>query len=196
MIENPVNGRAVIRQEYNSMVVEIPAKRHWAHILFMMVWLGGWAVGEYFAVNTLLSSDGPLFANAFILFWLVGWTFGGGVAFYTVLWQLIGREIISVESGLLTIKRSVFGLGSTRKFETGSIKNMHVIPDQEISIPGIYNKKLSGRQGGKIRFDYGMKTIRFGMDIEEPEANMIIDRLRQNGYLRSENFNSDKERQY
>ncbi len=188
MIENPSNGRAVINQDYNSVVVEIPAKKNWAQMLFMMVWLCGWAVGEYFAVNTLLSSNAPLFANAFILFWLAGWTFGGGLAFYTVLWQLMGREIIIAESGMLTIQRTVFGLGGKRQFETGSIKDMHFNPDQEVSLPGISHKKVSGRQGGKIRFDYGMKTIRFGMSIEEPEAKMIINRLRQSGYLRSENF--------
>ncbi len=196
MIENSSNGRSVINQEYNSLSIEIPAKRNWAQMLFMMVWLGGWGVGEYFALQTLLTSNSPLFANAFILFWLIGWTFAGGFAFYTILWQLMGREIVIAQSGKLTIQRTVFGLGGKRKFETGSIKNMQIIPGYAVGIPDSNNKKGVGRQGGKIRFDYDTKSIRFGMDIGDREAKMIIDRLRQSGYLRSDNFISDNDNSY
>ncbi len=196
MIENPSNGRVVIHQEYNSLSIEIPAKKHWAQILFFMIWLGGWAVGEYFALNTLLSSNAPLVANAFIIFWLIGWTFGGGIAFYTILWQLFGREIIIAKSGQLAIQRTVFGFEGKRRFETGSITNMQIVPDHAVGIPDSNNKKGLGRQGGKIRFDNETKSIRFGMDIGDREAKMIIDRLRQSGYLRSENFISENDKLY
>ena len=196
MIENPGSGGVVIRQEYNSTVVEIPAKRHWTVILFMMVWLAGWAFGEFSALTELLSFEGPMFANAFIIFWLIGWTFGGGFAFYTILWQLIGKEIIRMEMGKLIIKKSIAGIGRKKEYEADSIKNMQVILDAESSIPGKYNKKAAGRQARKIMFDYGNKIIRFGIGIDEAEAQMVFDRLRQSGWLRSENFTSENDRTY
>lgn len=47
--------------------------------LFLLFWLGGWAVGWVTAVSSLLNSVEP-----FLLFWLLGWTLGGVFAFYMI----------------------------------------------------------------------------------------------------------------
>ncbi len=195
MIENPVSGRAVIKQEYDSISVEIPAKKNWFLIVFMTFWLGGWAMGEYSAIKAILSMEAPLFANAFLLFWLMGWTIGGGFAFYSVLWQLIGREIIRIESGFLTIGKSAAGIGKKKEYEINLIKNIDIMPGPHVR--GVQFKgKIPGFTGSRIKFDYEKKTIYFARDIDEAEAQMIINRFRQSPYLRSENFASDKSSSY
>jgi len=185
-------GRISVRREYGGTVIEIAARKNWPMILFMTVWLCGWAVGEYFALQTLLSSDAPIYANAFIIFWLLGWTIGGGFAFYTVLRQLFGREILTVESGVLTLRRTVSGLGGKREFETGRIKNIMIIPDHAVGIRKMEGKKIPGRLGGRIKFDYDEKSIRFGMSLSTEEAATVVEGLRRSGWIRSMAFESEE----
>lgn len=195
MIENPVNGRAVIDQDYDSLSINIPSRKNWFSMIFITAWLGGWAMGEYSAIKAILSTDAPLFANAFLLFWLIGWTIGGSLALFSVLWQLIGKEYIRVESGFLTIGKIAAGIGRTKKYEISSIKNMDINPGPQIS--GVQFKgKIPGVTGSKIKFNYGKKTIYFASDAGEAEVEMIMDRLRGSGWLRSENFASENDRAY
>jgi len=39
-----------------------------------------------------------------------------------------------------------------------------------------------GLTGGKLRFDYGMKTIKFGIGLDEAEARYLIQEITKNGY--------------
>lgn len=124
MIEKPANGRATIGQSFNSLNISIPSKKKWFVILFMMVWMIGWFFGEIFAITKIFGSDTPLFANAFLLVWLTGWTLGGLFALYTISWLLFGQELISAENGLLTIQRSIKGIGRKKVYDIKSIKNI------------------------------------------------------------------------
>ncbi len=50
--------------------------------LFLLAWLGGWAVGFIDTVWKLSSGGAPREARAFLAFWLVGWTLGGAMVMY------------------------------------------------------------------------------------------------------------------
>ncbi len=41
---------------------------------------------------------------------------------------------------------------------------------------------------GTIRFEYGFKTIKFANDMDQAEANHILETFRSSGYLNSANF--------
>ncbi len=193
MIENLSNGRAIIKQDFSVLSIEIPSRKNGFVIIFMIAWLGGWAVGEYFAVTTILHSDTPLFAHVFILFWLLGWTAGGAFVVYTILWQLMGREIITVEWNKMTIEKSVFGIGRKRIYEIRSIKNLDINPIQEKRIWRTNNNRNGyAMKSGKIQFDYGMKTIKFANDVDAAEAKMILEKLKANTNFNDENFALEK----
>lgn len=189
MIEKPPKGRAIISQDFNSLNIEIPSKKNWFIIIFMMVWMVGWVMGETFAVVEIFHSDTPLFANAFLLFWLVGWTVGGAFVLYTISWQLIGRETINIQRGILNVGKSVIGIGRKKRYDIQSIKNLDINPIHDLGIWGDnFKRNMFAMKGGKIKFDYGMKIIKFANDIDEAEARMIIEKLKINPYLREDNF--------
>src|SRR6201985_1450701 len=102
-MEIPYKGRSPIQDNITDLQIIIPAKRNWFIILFLGAWLGGWFVGEVVAFRM----EGGFFSgkgipNLFVLFWLIGWTVGGFFAFRISLWNLIGKEIITVGQGGLT----------------------------------------------------------------------------------------------
>lgn len=72
--------------------------------LFLLVWLGGWAAGEYFVLTELISGTGPTGVKAFMLFWLAGWTIGGFFAMAQAyrIFAPPKPETISLDAGGMT----------------------------------------------------------------------------------------------
>ncbi len=188
MIERPKSGRAIIKQDFNRLSIEIPAKQNWFVIIFLCIWLCGWYMGEVNAISMLSATDTTLLANAFTVFWLTGWTVGGLWVFTTLLWTLSGKEIISVQGPVLTIQQVVFGIGRKKQYDIQSIKNIKVIsqPDE-----GAWDNSKSAsfmNSTGIIQFDYGMKNISFSRSIDEVEGRMIVEKLKANSNFNKDNF--------
>jgi hypothetical protein len=66
----------------------------------------------------------------------------------------------------LVIKQERFGFHRSKRYELFVIENFRIAPPSS-----------DKRDSGRISFDYGEFTIRFGNDIEEAEAKQIIERL-------------------
>ncbi|RSZ38273.1 MULTISPECIES: hypothetical protein [unclassified Variovorax] len=155
----------------------VPARKHWLFLLFMCVWLTGWCFGEFTAANQLLhprrhGTD----ERWFLTLWLAGWTVGGAWAFFCVLWQLFGRELISVEEGSLVHRVEIWGLGRTRAYAIHAISRLRVV---EFSFDFFRNQRaamppLFGAGMGPIAFDYGQRSFRIAPSLDEAEARSLI----------------------
>ena len=189
MIETPSNGRAKIFKNGNSIEFQIPAKKNWFIIIFLTAWLGGWFMGETFAIGELFNSDTPVFANAFLLFWLTGWTVGGLFAITILLWSIAGQEIIKIENGILEIGRQIFSLKRIKKYQITELRHLSINPTADNDVWGMgYQRNLFGLKGGVLKFDYGLKTLKFGGGIDEAEGRLIIETLKLNPNFKETNF--------
>ena len=135
----------------------------------MPILLCGWCLGEVFAIREVLSGRGV----PFLYLWLAGWTFGGGFAAANWLWMIVGREQVKLDSTKLGIRREIGGIGHTRSFDTSEIRNLRCLP----AAYRYYRNSFTSP--GKIAFDYGAKTYRFGVGIDEAEANDLIRQLKE-----------------
>ena len=181
-------NRATINLNFNSLDIEIPAKKNWFVIIFMIFWLSGWTVGEGSAIHQVFNSGTPLTQNTFILIWLLAWTFGGAFAIYTLLWQLIGKEKISIGRNTMTVERLLWMVGSKRVYEIHRIKNLMVNQLPKISFGGKNFNYGNNNRIGRIKFDYNRKTITFASNIDETEAQAIINRLKRYSSFSEKNF--------
>jgi hypothetical protein len=185
------NGRAIFEDTFQGIQITIPAKRNLFIMLFFSVWLCGWVDGELSGLGSLVGvGNGMGDANFFLLFWLVGWSLGGFVVINILIWYLIGKEIITIgngeisieKKGLLFFKKKIYDLNQVKKFRVQEDFNL------KSSFIGRRNVVTAYANTGAIRFDYGMKTIKFGMEIEEVEANFMLQRLKKSGVLTANYF--------
>lgn len=187
MIEKPFPGRARIEHDGFSMKITIPSKKNWFIILFLSAWMGGWYFGESSAIKDVLNTEN-IFADGFMLFWLAGWTIGGLFAIIAPLWTLFGCEYITIEKPVFKIEKGLMNYGIIKKsYDLSMIKNLELSPESDTN--SIFGSKKNinefwGLTGGKLRFDYGMKTIKFGIGIDEAEARHLIEELISKGYYR------------
>ena len=170
--------RSYVDDSPMGFTIVVPARKQWFSILFLLVWLGGWTMGEISALRVVFGPGVPGGPTAFLIFWLCGWTFGGLFVVYSLLWMLAGSERITVSSGALTIRKQVFGFGREKAFELGEISELRVNRDRGRSSRASGGLTLPDIGGmGSVAFDYGAKTVRFAAGIDEAEAALIVNDL-------------------
>ncbi len=161
-----------------GLEIVIPAQRNLVVILFLGVWLAGWVVGELTTLADFLKGD-PKRPEGFVLLWLALWTVGGVFAAYLWLWMLVGKERILMGTSALRLKRDVLGLGPTTTYDLFRVYNLRVATKPVSPRDTAVTPRLASLIGGLIAFEYQGKTIRFGAALDEAEAQMIVERMRQ-----------------
>jgi len=161
-----------------GLEIVIPASRNLFVAVFLGVWLIAWSIGEMNVLTQVLSGRmGP--PGPVLLLWLLFWTAAGLVALYVWLWRLAGKERILMGTSTLRMKRDILGFGRTRVYDLRKISRLHVVLPSVGSVNHDVAARLSGLAGGAIEFEYERWAIRFGFSIDETEARMVVERMRQ-----------------
>jgi hypothetical protein len=167
-----------LAETMQGLTASIPARRNWFVLLFMCAWLGGWVLGEVSAITRISNptGDGP---KEFLAVWLIGWTLGGGWVLACVVWQLFGREVITIAAGELIYRVEALGLGRSRSFTSYQISRVRVVDFSSMPFSRQWNMvpPLFGAGYGPIAFDYGARTYRLGSSLDEAGARQLLIRL-------------------
>lgn len=178
MLVEPQAARFQIENTSDGFRAVIPAQRNWFAILFLIVWMGGWAFGEITVLRQLTNPNEKT-PMAFLSFWLAFWTLGGAWAVITVLWQFVGREIITANLSELSRRIEIMSFGRTFTYRASEVRSLRTsdssanpFTSQQKFFPPFF-----GPQIGPIVFDYGAQTVRMGQSLEEAEAKLLIREL-------------------
>jgi hypothetical protein len=169
-------AKASVFDTPEGLVINIPAAKNWFLILFIGFWLCGWAFGEVSVIRQLATGKAHG-AGLFLIAWLGGWTVGGCFCISMWLWSVAGHEIVSLTPTSLAIRQDILGFGRSREYDLPSVKNLR-IDDTPINSRSSEGFSLPTPFGGKIAFDYGAKTFRFGSGVGEAEASHLIELLK------------------
>lgn len=181
--------RYLIEQTTSGTIISIPSRKNWFIILFLGFWLIGWAVGEVSVIGILsvgfikvLTHGIPEVANAapgtfgglFLVAWLGGWTVGGAFAIYAWLWQVKGIERVTISFNALIVEKLTPIWKSKKEYHLNEVVSLRI----SNSSPSVFTMSGSmefwGMSGGRLVFDYGAKTVQFGVGIDEAEAKYLI----------------------
>ena len=173
----PGKARASIGRDFNGLKIVIPSKAPAFAVIFLPLWLCGWASGEVFAVRALLSNSFKS-PSAFLMIWLILWTAAGMWAFYLLIWMVKGKEIIVVNGTYLTVKRDFLGWGRTLEYYLRQVNNLRAVPPAFNPLDWSRSMNYWWMGAGTIAFDYGASTKRFGLSVEESEAAAIVKEIK------------------
>ena len=173
----PSTGTADVQDLPGGLSIVIPAPRHVFAMLFLPVWLVGWAFGEVSAVTELFGSGGQQ-PVGFLAIWLVAWTLGGGAALLFCLWMFAGKQVVRLSQGQLSVRWEIFGLGFGREYSVSDITNLRIAAGGDFNPFSMLRAgDMWGFSGGPLVFDYGAHTIRFGLGLHEAEARILLPRI-------------------
>jgi len=158
----------------------IPPRRNWFSMLFLCVWLLGWAAGEL-GVLAVLLRFGPLAETVlptpvklFLGVWLSVWTLGGLTALWSLLNMLAANEEIRVQNGVLEHFWGLGRWGKTRVYPLHQITGLRADRQWPPVQGGFTRKKLS--QAG-LNFVFENRVVELGRGLSEDEGRQLLAEL-------------------
>lgn len=175
----PADSRITITDTSQGLRIVMPCRRSWLVICFLGFWICGWGVGEIMVTRQFLDGDAPPEGELFLLAWLGVWTLGGVFAIYAWLWQVMGKEMLTVHGQTFKTRRDIGGFGFDKEYDLVQIRDLRVghLGVNPLDFSSIL--QLWGVGGGVIAFDYGARTYRFGAELDEAEAKQIVTAIKQ-----------------
>jgi hypothetical protein len=174
----PQSARFSVEPVPGGIKATVPARRNWFVLLFLCAWSVGWVLGEIHAIK-VLTSPSESSPQLFMLVWITGWTIGGVFVAATILWQLAGKEVLSIGPTLFEHRVEAFGVGRTRSYKKTEIRNLRTteyasnpLTNQTAMLPPV-----TGAGYGPVAFDYGARTFRFAPSLEDAEAKLLVEKL-------------------
>lgn len=177
MAVKPSKPRSKLIDDGINLKIVIPTKKNYFLIIFLIVWLGGWFLGERFAINEVFYSETANKSINFVSLWLFFWTIGGILAIFTWLWNVFGYEIITITSTSIFRRYELFKFGRTKEFSASHITHLRLSPAPASSFFSNRGIQGWGFLPGQISFDYGAKTYRFAGSVDESEARQILEKI-------------------
>lgn len=175
----PADSRITIADTPQGLRIVMPCRRSWLVVCFLGFWICGWAVGEVMVTRQLLNGDAPPLGEVFMLTWLGAWTVGGLLAIYAWLWQVMGKEMLTVHGQTFKTRRDIGGFGFDKEYDLVQMRDVRV---GQLSVnPFEFSSSLQlwGVGGGVIVFNYGARIYRFGAGLDETEAKQIVTTIKQ-----------------
>ena len=166
--------RITFRRTPDGIGIYNPTRRKVALVAFMLVWLCGWSVGEWFALSEILRPGSPLAVDLFLLVWVSFWTLGGLAVLLIVGWQLFGVEkLFMIEGGGIVTERGL-----------GPLTRRKVFRVDQVSDIGFPAGKGGGASvgvfsAGAVRFVADGKPQSFGIELDDEEADRVVTLMRE-----------------
>jgi hypothetical protein len=176
----PPGSGITVEHDFNRLTLSWKNPRggvgRYAMLAFMLVWMGGWVFGEFFALTQVLGGKG----DGFLVFWLAGWTVGGvycGAMIFKLAQPTRPERIIldplQLEHHPGTVPISWPGRGRgqrTNAFDILKPRRKRLVPKKEVG--DIRLDRVGERQ--RLSFDHGAKRIEVGEFLEEPEREWLF----------------------
>ena len=170
--------KATILDQPEGYQIVAPATHSVPVVIFLALWMWGWAAGEVFAFSALLSDRTPLAGQAFLAVWLILWSLGGAAALSALLFQLFGTERLVLAADEIRVRREVFGLGGWKHLPLDRVRGLRALgtamPDA--AKPAL---ALAGIGGGGILVLTDGRPLRFGFSLAPEESAELVRTLRQ-----------------
>lgn len=162
----PIEARFRAKEDSEGSRIEIPMSARWFEIA-MLLWpllTGLWmaAIG--------LGGGGRVAA-------MVGLAIAGGTL-YMVAWRSCGMEVVLVQGGRgrMVVRRELWGWAHlSREYDLAFVRRLRVSYGEggrPMGIPMKYGPR-------RIAFDYGAATKRFGLGLDEWEAERVAEAVRE-----------------
>jgi hypothetical protein len=175
MVIQPPGMKSKIENRGNQLLIKIPSVKIWLAIFATSFFLVVWIYGEVNAIRRVLF--GIERGETFLGLWLCVWTYLGIPIVRSVLWMSIGKEVVSVDSDGLIIKKDVLGFGMRKHFDLVQVFDLRVSKQPKLHWNSHAVMSGQGFSNGMIAFDYGSSTVRFAAGIDGAEAKKLVDTL-------------------
>lgn len=161
-------------EEFGPLTVTIHMKKRIPFLAFVTFFSLAWLAGGLLAIYSLPNSRD----KGWMVLWLCFWLFAVLHLFRSLVWNLFGREKITVTEDTLDVKKTAFFPPYHRTYRVDEIRRLRVsgffcaVGSQK------YNDAYWGLAGEVIKFDCGSGEGGFGIQLDERSAEIIVGKIK------------------
>jgi hypothetical protein len=171
-----IGKRIEIAKEFDSVLIHIKMSKNIFLLLFIPFCLLFWTLALISVFEDIQSAETQ---NGSVIVWLCGWLIGGVVISVIWLWNAFGREVVLISKNNFTYKRELFGVAITKKtVPIEKLSNLRAAGLFGTLIANNFRMEHLGFVGGAIALDEGWDTHRFGIWLEEKEAEALVEAIK------------------
>lgn len=164
----------LIKEQVFSLVILPTDDKKKVNLLFL--WLMAWTVSGFIVLANYfkLTNDN---AKLMIIVWLAFWAYFEFKITKVYMWKRFGKEKLWVKNGTLLYQQDINGKGKVKEFDLNLISDFSLIPLTTGSIADTFAQTFWVKGGERIEFTSQAKLIKFGMQLNDEDANKIITAL-------------------
>ncbi len=168
-----IGKRISIKRVDNETSIVILSTTDKVKKTILFIWFVLWSLGGVivFTQYFLIKDEQTRIA---ILVWLGFWSYFEYKTFRAVMWRNSGLEKIKLRDRKLFYKRDIGGRGKINVYEFDFMKDLRLIEVEEHSFFENLNNSYWVIAGEKLAFDYYGKEIKFGLQLDEPDAKALF----------------------
>lgn len=168
-----------VAREPGGLRIRVPVRPEKFRTLLNLVWVVIWAVTEVAIILYMLGWTGPLGfshsgAGPLAAVFLAVFTASGLWVMWRWLWRIGGQESFLVARNALWARREILGIGRTRHFAFGDIRNVRSARLKYRVIFPSWGRMFVGQGGSEIVIDCWGHTAVYGKGLEEGEAADLV----------------------
>ena len=167
---DPQSARIEFRETPGELQIQFTAHRNGFVLAFLSIWITGWLWGGLQNFGSAAFWERETFKGGF---WMLGWVAGLGFAAFNLAWSLFGREQLTLRHDRIFLRMLIGPFILTRECETSATRNWRLSPSG--AREGIETRGYFWVNAGRIGFDCGERTYRFGEGINRTEALRCVE---------------------
>lgn len=175
--------RTSIIDDHGSLRITLRVRRNLFVVALLGAWLLVWAAAEATLLVAAFGADvtwlrelspPPAYRAAFV----IAFTLTGAFVAWRLLWNLEGREILTVSARSLALRREILGLGRTRVFDLEQMRSLRVGTVRDNPVYPSLGRMFVGKGNSYLAFDYDRRTYRLGRGLMPSEASYLLETIR------------------
>jgi len=163
--------------EENGLNITIYTKKRYVFLMGILLFFVCWSLVGILAIKKYTGYQEKFFLMIWLLFWFIAECF----LLIVLLWNLFGKENVTISENKLTVKKILFFEFYKRIFNLSEVRNIKVTGFFCVKGSLMYNMVYWGFVGEVIKFEYNEKKYGFGIQIEEEEAVKLVEMIK--GYF-------------
>lgn len=154
------------------MEFQYRSKKDISTVAFLIIWI------IFLFIYLWKNQDLIVSENKFLILLIITVTI---LAFYRIVWLLIGKIKIKIERDILIIEKTILWLSQKEKYDIKKIKNAKTQKNVESdSYWGVKGLRIYDQDRSILVFDYENKKIEIGIALKDFNAEKILKYIKSN----------------
>jgi hypothetical protein len=175
-----IGDRISILKKDNLLSIVILPTNDKKKLGLLFLWLMAWSVcGIIVFVNYFRLTDEN--AKLFIIVYLSFWAYFEYNITRAFIWKKFGKEKLWIQDGVMYYQKEVNKKGKISQFNLELVDKVKMLELSNTSLADTVNQSFWVRGGERLEFQSQAKVQRFGLQINDEEARIILNEI--NSYI-------------